>query len=193
MSTFLHIEVSADCLQGARAGEPDAQRRLYESLARPVYTLLRRLVVRPAIAEELFQEVFLDVLGALDDFHGGGSFAGWVRAIAVRRALAHLRSPWQGRLSSEPLDELAGDPGSAAAAGNEWQGDLERALNALPPLARSIVWLHDVEGYTHAEIGAFYEQTTSFSKSQLARAHATLRELLDPVTGAPACTLASRN
>jgi RNA polymerase sigma-70 factor (ECF subfamily) len=53
------------------------------------------------------------------------------------------------------------------------------------------VWLHDVEGYTHAEIGALHAQSASFSKSQLARAHATLRELLEPSAGATPCKLAS--
>jgi RNA polymerase sigma-70 factor (ECF subfamily) len=192
MSTFLHIEVSPACLQGACAGQPGSQRRLYEALARPVYTLLLRLVVRPAIAEELLHEVFLDVLGHLDDYNGAGPFAGWVRTIAVRRALAHLRSPWQGRLASGPLEELAADRAGMPALAMEWHGDLERALNALPAISRSVVWLHDVEGYTHSEIGALYDQTASFSKSQLARAHSALRERLEPTVGAPACTLASK-
>ncbi|HEY3517224.1 MAG TPA: sigma factor-like helix-turn-helix DNA-binding protein, partial [Gammaproteobacteria bacterium] len=59
------------------------------------------------------------------------------------------------------------------------QADLERALAMLSPLTRTVVWLHDVEGYTHAEIGRLMGRTTSFSKSQLARAHERLRELLE--------------
>ena len=55
---------------------------------------------------------------------------------------------------------------------------IERALDALPDLARAVVWLHDVEGYTHREIGRLMQRTTSFSKSQLARAHRRLRVLL---------------
>jgi len=65
-------------------------------------------------------------------------------------------------------------------------------LNELPDLSRSIVWLHDVEGYTHAEIARLYGRTASFSKSQLARAHAALREALEPGTGEQECTLASK-
>jgi RNA polymerase sigma-70 factor (ECF subfamily) len=57
--------------------------------------------------------------------------------------------------------------------------DLERALSTLQPLTRSVVWLHDVEGYTHREIAQLLGGTVSFSKSQLARAHLQLRELLD--------------
>jgi RNA polymerase sigma-70 factor (ECF subfamily) len=189
MSTFLNVTVPQDCLRRAGDGDPGAQRQLYEAFARPVYTLLRRLVLRPAIAEELLHDTFIEVLGHLAGYQGSGSFAGWVRMIAVRKALAHLRSPWHGRLSSEPLDVLVADP--VASRTHDAQDELERALNALPPVARSVVWLHDVEGYTHAEIGALHAQSASFSKSQLARAHATLRELLEPSAGATPCKLAS--
>ncbi|HUO94601.1 MAG TPA: sigma factor-like helix-turn-helix DNA-binding protein, partial [Steroidobacteraceae bacterium] len=58
--------------------------------------------------------------------------------------------------------------------------DLERALERLPPSARLVVWLHDVEGYTHEEIAAATARTPSYSKSQLARAHARLRAWLEP-------------
>ncbi len=56
--------------------------------------------------------------------------------------------------------------------------DLEAALERLPDVSRAVVWLHDVEGYTHAEIGEMMGKTTSFSKSQLARAHERLRRWL---------------
>jgi RNA polymerase sigma-70 factor (ECF subfamily) len=57
--------------------------------------------------------------------------------------------------------------------------DLERAFEHLSETSRAVVWLHDVEGYTHEEIAALMEKTVSFSKSQLARAHARLRNLLE--------------
>src|SRR2546421_12267504 len=59
------------------------------------------------------------------------------------------------------------------------QIDLERALERLSETARAVVWLHDVEGYTHEEIAEQMGKTVSFSKSQLARAHVRLRRLLD--------------
>ena len=57
-------------------------------------------------------------------------------------------------------------------------------------ISRTVVWLYDVEGYTHKEIGALMGKTTSFSKSQLARAHKRLRELLDDRNGQEPCMLA---
>src|SRR6267143_302827 len=49
--------------------------------------------------------------------------------------------------------------------------DLERAFEGLSETSRAVVWLHDVEGYTHEEIGEQMGKSVSFSKSQLARAH----------------------
>ncbi len=66
------------------------------------------------------------------------------------------------------------------AAGPTEQLELERALARLADTPRLVVWLHDVEGFTHAEIGRLFGRTPSFSKSQLARAHQRLRELLEP-------------
>jgi RNA polymerase sigma-70 factor (ECF subfamily) len=56
--------------------------------------------------------------------------------------------------------------------------DLEAALERLSETSRAVVWLHDVEGYTHDEIAQMMDRTVSFSKSQLARAHARLRRWL---------------
>ncbi len=193
MSTFLDINVPGEWLQRARASDPVAQRSIYAALARPVYTLLRRLVLRPAVAEELLQEVFLEVLRNLGAYTGAGSFAGWVRSIAVSKALMHLRSPWHARLLPGDCQGAITAHAAPPGEGVDWGSDLERALNELPDVSRSIVWLHDVEGYTHAEIARLYERTASFSKSQLARAHAALRDALEPKFGDPECTFASKN
>ena len=192
MSTFLDIQLDPALLARARQGEHAAREQLYTLLARPVYTLIRRLVVRPAVAEELLHDTFIELFRKLEGYRADGSFAGWVRSIAVSQALMHLRSPWHRRLLPGSADpDSAADPGSAVDA----QGDgsaLERALNLLPPISRSIVWLHDVEGYTHGEIARQFGRTTSFSKSQLARAHEQLRALLDPQPDGLACTPLSR-
>jgi RNA polymerase sigma factor (sigma-70 family) len=193
MSTFLDVQIPMEWLRRAQASDAVAQRSIYSALARPVYTLLRRLVLRPAVAEELLQEVFLEVLRNLGTYRGAGSFAGWVRSIAVNKALMHLRSPWHGQLLPEDAPGAIADQAAPQAEGVDWGSDLERALNELPDLSRSIVWLHDVEGYTHAEIARLYDRTASFSKSQLARAHAALRDALEPKAGDQECTHASRN
>jgi RNA polymerase sigma-70 factor (ECF subfamily) len=148
-----------------------------------VRTLARRLVPGTAAAEDVAQDVFVDVLVKLDQYDGRGSFAGWVRSIAVSRCLMYLLSPWRrglGWVGSLVIgDTDAGLERTSECCGGD-AVDLERALARLGETARAVVWLHDVEGYTHAEIGALLGGSASFSKSQLARAHARLRELLEP-------------
>jgi RNA polymerase sigma-70 factor (ECF subfamily) len=196
MSAFLDTDLPPGTVDRARAGEVAAHEAIYRTFQQPVRTLARRLVARAPQADDLAQDVFVEVLQSLGQFDGRGSFAGWVRAITVRKCLMHLRSPWRRGLrwvaALDPAPEGSPSPGHAAARDGEAL-DLERALARLGDTARAVVWLHDVEGYTHAEIGTLLGGTASFSKSQLARAHARLRELLEPDGVRSTCRPASTN
>ena len=197
MSAFLDTALDSATLERARAGDPAALAELYRAYEVPVRTLARRIVTPRSAAEDVTQDVFVDVITRLHQYAGRGSFAGWIRSIAVSRCLMHLRSPWhRGQRwlmgASRSLDELQHDwhaerrPG-APVADRADAIDLERALAQLGDNARAVVWLHDVEGYTHAEIGALFGASASFSKSQLARAHERLRDLLHVAADLPAC------
>jgi RNA polymerase sigma-70 factor (ECF subfamily) len=187
MSAFLDTNLDPALIERARAGEDAALTAVYRAFEVPVRTLARRLVSSRTVAEDLAQDVFVDVITRLHQYEGRGSFAGWVRSIAVTRCLMHLRSPWQRSrrwlARADDADETGPEWG-ALHAGSATGGDradaidLERALAQLHPTARAVVWLHDVEGYTHAEIGALWGASASFSKSQLARAHERLRAQL---------------
>jgi RNA polymerase sigma factor (sigma-70 family) len=183
MPSIADIDLAPGTLERARAGEIDALEAIYRSFAPGVTTLARRLLGRLTAAEDLAQDVFIDVLTKLDQYDGRGSFAGWVRSITVTRCLMQLRSPWRRGLrlvTHVGAEPHSGDAEPVAPEGAQLGLDLERALDRLGATARLIVWLHDVEGYTHAEIGALLGGTPSLSKSQLARAHQRLRELLEP-------------
>jgi len=184
MSAFLDSDLPPDAVSLARAGDLAAQEAIYRAFQKPVRTLARRLVPRPSQAEDLAHDVFVEVLQSLGQYDGRGSFAGWIRTITVRKCLMHLRSPWHRGLrwvdGLMPPDADAPEGGRADASRDGRSLDLERALAQLGDTARAVVWLHDVEGYTHAEIGALLGGTASLSKSQLVRAHARLRELLEP-------------
>ncbi len=180
MSAFSDTDLPAETVLRAQAGDEAASEAIFRKFERPVRTLVRRLVTRRAAADDVAQDVFVDVISNLRRYDGRGSFAGWVRAIAVNRCLMHLRSPWQRSLRWLDSSSEASDAGPAVEADDVDRFDLERALASLGETARVVVWLHDVEGYTHAEIGALLGGTASLSKSQLARAHARLRELLEP-------------
>ena len=198
MSQFQGIDVPSDVLRAACAGDARAYEAIYRACQRPVYSLILRIIGRPAIADELFQETFVEILRNLQSYSGQGAFGGWIRAIAVNKCLMHLRSPWHRNLLHLDADEVELsspallDPAARPDVQAEASIEVERALASLPAITRSVVWLHDVEGYTHGEIARSLGRTVSFSKSQLARAHARLRELLDPNLEASSCTQASR-
>jgi RNA polymerase sigma-70 factor (ECF subfamily) len=160
----------------AQAGDLEALERVYRAYRAPVYNLGRRICGNEEDAEDVLQETFLEVCRSIGKFRGDGSLWGWVRQVAVSKALMLLRrdrhraarslngdDSLMGRLPPEPTVPI----------------DLESALQRLSPLTRAVLWLHDVEGYTHEEIGELMGKTASFSKSQLSRAHRRLREWLD--------------
>src|SRR5437016_10516810 len=115
-----------------------------------------------------------------------------LRQIAISRCLMYLRSPWKRLcLSLDPADFGVGAAGAALVT-QDYRGesiDLERALAALAPTARAVVWMYEVEGYSHQEIACAFGRTVSFSKSQLSRAHLRLRGWLEPQENHPSCTL----
>jgi RNA polymerase sigma factor (sigma-70 family) len=188
MPSLQSIEISADVLNRARMGDVEAHEYIYRALSKAVYTLIRRLVIRPAIAEELLQDAFVEIFCSMHKYRATGSFIGWVRSIAVSKALMYLRSPWHRGLTWIAVDGILSSHQEAAAAVIEpMDADLERALATLPALSRAVVWLHDVEELTHTEIARLFERSTSFSKAQLARAHRHLREHLEPESGGLKC------
>jgi RNA polymerase sigma-70 factor (ECF subfamily) len=191
-------DITPELIRRAAAGDASAHEAIFRAYQRPVYSLIRRLISRTAVADDLFQEVFVEILRSIGSYTGQGAFGGWVRSIAVSKCLMYLRSPWHRSLlwlDAEAQDEAAEIPDRGATPEGEatLHADLERAMAELPALTRSVVWLHDVEGYTHGEIARLMGRTTSFSKSQLARAHVRLRELLDPTPESVPCTPLSTN
>jgi RNA polymerase sigma-70 factor (ECF subfamily) len=198
MASFRDIEIDEQTVAAARGGDREALGRIYDCCATPAYGLILRLVRRAPVAEDLLQETFADVIEHIGSFEGLAPLPMWIRAIAVRRALMHLRSPWH-----RSLEWLEARPDAEPSTGSETSRsdrgrDLEQALMSLPALARAVVWLHDVEGYTHGEIAGGLGRSISFSKSQLSRAHARLRQALEPELlrrkkEIPACTPISTN
>jgi RNA polymerase sigma-70 factor (ECF subfamily) len=163
----------------AKTGDLEALEALYRAFETPVYNLALRMLRQSEEAEDILQETFLEVVRSIKQYRGEGHLWGWVRQIAVSKALMRIRIG-QLRHTDELHEEhvQAGPGGGLGVGGVPARIDLERAFERLTPTSRAVVWLHDVEGYTHEEIAERMERTVSFSKSQLARAHARLRRLL---------------
>ena len=173
MAETLVIANADAVLARARTGDPQAMEALYRAFEMPVYNLARRICRTAEDAEDVLQETFFELCRSIGQFRGEGSLWGWIRTIASSKALMRLR-----RNKYRDTDELEDEISPTRKEDAHLRMDLESALDRLGETSRAVVWLHDVEGYTHEEIAGMMEKTVSFSKSQLARAHTRLRRWL---------------
>lgn len=176
MSGFAGLNFDAAIVERARRGDRRALDLVCRQLSAPVYTLCYRLCQVQATAEDLTQETFVEMLRHLPEFRGDASLATWVRTIAVSRCMMFFRSAWQRR--STALDEAA-EPARDGTEQLALASDLGEALGRLSEPYRVVVWLFDVEGYSHREIAEMTGKTESYSKTCLSRARAELRRWLD--------------
>jgi RNA polymerase sigma-70 factor, ECF subfamily len=165
-----------DCIRRAQQGDGAAIRELYHRYAPRVFAVVRRLAGDDALAEDWAQEAWVRVFRALPAFRGDSRFSTWLHRIAVNSAL-HGRRGRERRSGRET--ELKADVLHATRPDQTvLRLSLQRALDELPPGMRQIVVLHDVEGYTHEEIGDLLGVSPGTSKSQLFKARARLRNTL---------------
>ncbi len=162
----------------AQEGNVAAYEELYRDNVGRVYGLCLRLAGDATLAEELTQDVFVRAWQKLGGFRGASAFSTWLYPIAVNTALSERRS--RARRSSRFLatDDLEAFERPERPPGPERGIDLERALSQLPPGARAIFVLHDIEGFKHGEIAQRTGVATGTSKAQLHRARRLLREAL---------------
>ncbi len=176
MEASLKHSIDPAIVRKARNGDDAARATLYDLLARDVYTLARRVLGSEAAPEDVLHEVFIDAFTKIDSLRDDSAFAAWLKRIAVNRALSHLRSNWVSKRVDWTQDDFMRLPAPVEPGADHER--LEAALDALPHTARVVVWLYDVEGYTHREIAELMGLSVSFSKTRLARAHASLRAML---------------
>ena len=188
MTGFAGKQVDPAILARARRGDMKAHEIIFRTFSGAVFTLAARVTGSRAAADDVLQETFVEILRSLENFREEASLATWIRSIAVSKSLMHLRSAWLRRVTFLGDSEDEASPLPALTTPGETRQfqlgrDLEQALAKLSAVSRAVVILHDVEGYTHEEIAELMSKTPSFSKSQLSRAHARLRELLGDAFG----------
>jgi RNA polymerase sigma factor (sigma-70 family) len=167
----------------AARGEVHAFEALYRRHAGRVHGVIARLVGNQgARAEDLTQEAFVRAWQALPAFRFEAAFSTWLHRLAVNTALMELRSrrsrPQDEGDSDEEVFELIGSTDSAGHT-TALTMDLERAVASLPPRARAVLVLYDVEGWKHEEIAAELGMAVGSSKAQLHRARNLLRDRLE--------------
>ncbi|MEM7414338.1 MAG: RNA polymerase sigma factor [Gemmatimonadota bacterium] len=160
-------------LQRARDGDERAFRTLYAEHTPGLFRFALRLTGgSDAESEEIVQETWVRAVRSLDRFEGRSNFRSWLNGIAARCAAEAARK------SARFVPNESAVAAAPAPAHVEPAVDLERAVAALPAGFRTVLLLHDLEGYTHAEIADVLGISAGTSKSQLSRARARVRAAL---------------
>lgn len=164
----------------AASGDRRAFERLYRAHVNRVFAVCARMVNDRTHAEELTQDVFVRAWSKLDQFRGEAAFGTWLHRLAVNVVLNARKTEGRNRSrfddeEGEAIDAL---PHTVGVAPPGTSIDLEAAIATLPPGARRVFVLHDVEGYKHEEIAEMLDITAGGSKAQLHRARHLLREAL---------------
>lgn len=168
--------------RAAAGGDMGAFEQLYERHNRRVYSVCLRMTQNAAEAEDLAQEVFIQLFRKIGSFRGESAFTTWLHRLTVNQVLMHFRK--RSVKLERTTDE--GDTPVQIVRGTENPDkmpvldriSLERALKQLPPGYRSVFVLHDIEGHDHAEIAKIIGVAVGTSKSQLHKARMKLRRLL---------------
>ena len=161
----------------AAAGDRRAFERLYRRHVDRVHTLAARMMSRDE-APEIVQDVFVRAWQKLGTFRGEAQFGTWLHRLAVNVILT--RRAGHARHRSRFLDdEIAFENAPARPSQREHRIDFERAIAQLPPGARAVLVLHDIEGWRHEEIADHLSVSTGTTKAQLHRARMLMRRALD--------------
>jgi RNA polymerase sigma-70 factor (ECF subfamily) len=168
--------------QRAAAGDMDAFEKVYRRYNQRVYSHCLRMVRNSADAEDLTQEVFIQLFRKINTFRGDSSFTTWLHRLTVNQVLMHLRKPIvKTEKTTEdgatPIRIVRGTENPSRMAQID-RIALDHAIAELPPGYRMVFILHDIEGYEHEEIGKILGCAVGTSKSQLHKARLRLRQFL---------------
>ncbi len=168
--------------QLSAAGNIAAFELLYERYNRRTYSLCLRMTNNQTEAEDLTQEVFIQLFRKAGSFRGDSAFSTWLHRLTVNQVLMHFRR----RSFKNEKTSQDGEMPEQIAPGTENQKRMpvldriaiSRAIAGLPPGYKSVFMLHDVEGYEHEEVARLLGISVGTSKSQLHKARLKLRGLL---------------
>lgn len=168
-------------LARAQRGEMVAFEEIYRRYSRACFQLALRLTGQRQSAEDLVHEAFLKMMDTIGSYRGEAPFGAWFRRLTANAGIDAMRRQWH-RVNAD-ADVLLENM-TAAASDLAGIVDADALLARLPPHARAVVVLHELEGYTHAELAALFGQSESYSKSILARALKRLHGLAANATSA---------
>lgn len=164
-------------------GDPRAERELYDVHVDRIYRLAWRMAGDETLARDFTQDTFVRAFEKLADFRGDSSLSTWLHSIATSVILNGLKKVQRIHGREIGGDELPETMTTAREAEPDLKLRLRRAIEGLPDGYRTVFVMHDVEGFTHEEIGAALGIQSGTSKAQLSRARAKLRDQLSDFAG----------
>jgi RNA polymerase sigma-70 factor (ECF subfamily) len=160
------------------AGDPSAERTLYDAHVDRVFRLAYRMAGDLDRAQDYTQETFIRAFDRLADFRGDSALSTWLGSIVISVTLNGLRKVRRRNEREVALDDVVPVGRMTREAEPDLKVRLSQAIDDLPDGYRAVFVMHDVEGYTHEEIATSLGVHPGTSKAQLFRARARLREAL---------------
>jgi RNA polymerase sigma-70 factor (ECF subfamily) len=174
-----YINIHQDLIDACRAGDRDAQFRIYKLYYKAMYNTSLRIVNDTAEAEDIMQESFLDAFQHLNNYSGEGSFGSWLKRIVINRSLDYLRRIKE-TVSIDGLEnEMADVPDDHNDEDIRMQvAEVKKAIQELPDDYRVVLSLFLLEGYDHEEISQILNISNQLSRTRYSRARQKLLGVL---------------
>jgi RNA polymerase sigma-70 factor (ECF subfamily) len=173
------MDPSPELVRRAQAGDRAAFDALYYRNVERVYAVCLRMSGDAGTAERLTQDAFVRAWQKLGSFRGDSAFSSWLHRLAVNVVLGEGRRDRRRLARVENVERPEGLEAAADGPDVEAGMDLDRAIATLPKGARTVLVLHDIEGYKHEEIAAMLGTAVGTTKAQLHRARRLLRDRLE--------------
>ena len=170
-------------VQAVLAGDERAEREFYDHYVDRIYRLACRMAGDETLARDLTQDTFIRAFDKLSAFRGESAVGSWLHRIAVSVILNGIKKVKRIHAREQTGDELPEVAVTQRRSEPDLKVRMHRAIDALPVGYRTVFVMHDVEGYTHEEIGAALGVQTGTSKAQLFRAREKMRAALADFAG----------
>jgi len=172
------VDPELEIIARAKQGDQQAFHQLYQNYHRRIYALCWRMLADKDSAEDVCQEVFVQLWQKINNFRGESKFNTWLHSVATNIVLGHLRKQknWLQRIFS--IEDQKTTEAAVEMNDDSTISTLDKQIQKLPERARLVFVLFAVEGYRHEEISNMLGMAVGSSKSQYHRAKSLLRESL---------------
>ena len=174
------LDIHEDLIARCRTGDRDAHYRIYKLYSKAMFNVGYRITRSEEDAEDVLQEAFISAFRSLDSYRGDATFGAWLKRIVINKAINALNKKKHESLPDENEQwDIAEEESPPEYRDSLTVERVRKAIEKLPDGYRSVLSLYLLEGYDHQEIGEILAISESTSKSQLNRAKAKLKELLN--------------